>query len=253
MNYYRRYVGDYLRDTARLTLLEHGAYTLLLDYYYADQAPLPLGRDEVYLIVRAMTPAEKKAVDKVLMTYFQEREDGFHQARADAEIERATAASEVAKANGKRGGRPRKQSNHETNRETNPVSNAESNEGNQQAKPYAGDPTTNHQPPTTNLQPEGARTREERDARIRRGWWASEAGIVEAGLAVGLRARPGESLAEFKARVETAINPPPPPKASAEPEEPPQAREEAPQATRGALPVGSPLAGMFERFARREV
>lgn len=42
MNYYRRYSGDYLRDTSKLSVLEHGAYSLLLDYYYSEETPLPL-------------------------------------------------------------------------------------------------------------------------------------------------------------------------------------------------------------------
>jgi len=102
VNYYRRYVGDYLRDTARLSMLEHGAYNLLLDYYYADEKPLPADRDELYLMVRAMSSADRKAVDKVLRVYFTEEPDGYHQKRVDHEIE----VSLSARNNGKGGGRP---------------------------------------------------------------------------------------------------------------------------------------------------
>lgn len=169
MNYYRRYVGDYLRDTARLSMLEHGAYTLLMDYSYADESPLPADKDEIYLIVRAMTPADRKAVDKVLATYFTLETDGYHQARIDEEIERAQAASETARDNGRLGGRPKKESGGqtggqtgiETNKETKKVtkqkSNGESNavtNTETNAESYrAGDPTTNHQPPPANRQP----------------------------------------------------------------------------------------------------
>lgn len=103
VNYYRRYVGDYLRDTARLSMLEHGAYNLLLDYYYADEQPLPLSKDELYLMVRAMTPADRKAVDKIIEKFFERQADGYHQKRADHEIE----VSKKARTNGKGGGRPR--------------------------------------------------------------------------------------------------------------------------------------------------
>src|SRR5688572_21744205 len=103
MNYYRRYVGDYLRDTARLSMLEHGAYNLLLDYYYADERPLPLDRQELYLMVRAMRPEDRKAVDKVLSLFFTEHADGYHQKRVDHEI----AVSRTARGNGGNGGRPR--------------------------------------------------------------------------------------------------------------------------------------------------
>ena len=30
MNYWRKYIGDYQRDTAHLSLIEHGAYHMLL-------------------------------------------------------------------------------------------------------------------------------------------------------------------------------------------------------------------------------
>jgi uncharacterized protein YdaU (DUF1376 family) len=103
LNYYRRYVGDYLRDTSRLSMLEHGAYTLLLDHYYAEELPIPLDMQEVYTMVRAMTPADRKAVDKVLERYFTAQPDGFHNARADKEI----SVSKQARDNGKGGGRPK--------------------------------------------------------------------------------------------------------------------------------------------------
>jgi len=86
MNYYRRYVGDYLKDTSRLSMLEHGAYGLLLDYYYAEERPIPLDLDEVFRMVRAIAPAERRAIEKVLSAYFERRADGYHNARADEEI-----------------------------------------------------------------------------------------------------------------------------------------------------------------------
>lgn len=102
MNYYRRYVGNYLKKTARLSMLDHGAYNLMLDYYYADEKPLPLDMDELYVMVRAMTPADRKSVDKVLERYFTRQSDGFHNERADHEID----VSKKARANGSKGGRP---------------------------------------------------------------------------------------------------------------------------------------------------
>lgn len=102
MNYYRRYSGDYLRDTARLTLTEHGAYTLMLDYYYSDERALPADHDELYLMVRAMRAEDRKAVEKVLGMFFRLEPDGYHQKRVDHEI----AVSKQARTNGKGGGRP---------------------------------------------------------------------------------------------------------------------------------------------------
>src|SRR5262249_5439112 len=101
MNYYRRYSGDYLRDTARLSLTEHGALTLLLDYYYAEGGRLPLSLEELCLMVRAVRTEERRAVAKVLELYFTRESDGYHNRRADHEI----AMAQQARDNGKRGGR----------------------------------------------------------------------------------------------------------------------------------------------------
>lgn len=136
MNYFRFYVGDYLRDTARLSLLEHGAYSMLLAYYYAEEQPIPSDREEVYRMVRAILPQERRAVDKVLQLYFDQREDGWHNKRADEEI--ATAAQ--ARENGSKGGRPRtgNGTGHETGSETGEVTGKGGGSGHP--------PTTNHQP-----------------------------------------------------------------------------------------------------------
>ena len=160
VNYYRRYSGDYLRDTSKLSVLEHGAYSLLLDYYYSEETPLPLDLEEVYTMVRAMKPADRAAVDKVLARYFEAREDGYHNNRADQELHIATTVIETARENGKLGGRPKKNLDHnpEGNPEDNPQGNPDETQnitreqsGMEPANNHP--PTTNHQPPTTSLQP----------------------------------------------------------------------------------------------------
>ena len=140
MNYYRRYVGDYLKKTARLSMVEHGAYNLLLDYYYSDEKPLPLNRDELYTMVRAMTPIDRKATDKVLDRYFEARDDGYHNSRADHEIE----VSKKARDNGNKGGRPRTEpvTGCGTETITEPVTGTITGDGGGSVHP----PTTNHQP-----------------------------------------------------------------------------------------------------------
>lgn len=58
MNYYTRFPGDYLRDTRRLNLLEHGAYTLLLDELYSTEQRIPSVEDAMR-ICQAMTEEEQ--------------------------------------------------------------------------------------------------------------------------------------------------------------------------------------------------
>ena len=144
MNYYRRYVGDYMRDTADLSLAEHGAYTVLLDHYYATEKPLPADFAAVCRICRAMTPEEQAAVRVVADRFFPVTDDGLrHNARADEEIGLASKVIDAAKANGKLGGRPKKPGN-------NPAG-SDLITGIEPANNHP--PTTNHHPPATSHQP----------------------------------------------------------------------------------------------------
>lgn len=147
MNYYRRYVGDYLRDTARLSVLEHGAYGLLLDYYYAEETPIPLDLDEVCRMVRAMRQDERKAVEKILAIYFKQEADGYHQKRVDEEIHVSTKARE----NGGKGGRPKTGSRTEDI--TGSITGSETDDDTETITGSGHPPTTNHQPLTSNTKP----------------------------------------------------------------------------------------------------
>lgn len=84
MNYYERHLGDYAKDTAHLTMLEHGAYTLLLDRYYATEAPIPA--DQAHRLARARSPEEREAVDAVLEEFFELRDGQWHHSRCDEVI-----------------------------------------------------------------------------------------------------------------------------------------------------------------------
>lgn len=85
-SFYMRYTGDYGRDTAHLTLIEHGAYCVLLDAYYANEEPLPADKARLYRMARAFDEQEQDAVDAVLDRFFTKRGNSYHNKRADAEI-----------------------------------------------------------------------------------------------------------------------------------------------------------------------
>lgn len=86
MNYYEHHLGDYAKDTAHLSMIEHGAYRILLDVYYTREVPLPTDRRACYKLARAQSKEERAAVDYVLEEFFFEQSDGFHNDRCDAEI-----------------------------------------------------------------------------------------------------------------------------------------------------------------------
>ncbi|MBN9093890.1 YdaU family protein [Pandoraea pnomenusa] len=110
MNYYERYCGDYQRDTAHLSLVEHGAFTMLLDTYYATEKPLGFDSVSLFRICRAITEEERAAVLRVVDEFFPVGEDGLrHNKRADELITITRSKLDAKRENGKKGGRPRKQ------------------------------------------------------------------------------------------------------------------------------------------------
>lgn len=94
MNYYPRHLGDYARDAGHLTLAEHGAYTLLLDRYYATERPI--GREEAFRICHANSKADREAVTRILREFFRWTDEGYRNKRADEEIQRAREKSAKA-------------------------------------------------------------------------------------------------------------------------------------------------------------
>lgn len=110
MIFYKRYSGDYLRDTQTLTLMEHGAYCLMLDYHYSDSKPIPKG-DDLYRLLRCHSRAEKNAADRIIRLFWIETPDGYINAKAQKEMAQAAESAEKNRLNGKRGGRPRNNPN----------------------------------------------------------------------------------------------------------------------------------------------
>jgi uncharacterized protein YdaU (DUF1376 family) len=86
MHYFKRNIGDYHKKAGRLTMLQHGAYTLLLDSCY-DREEFPtmeMAIDWVW----ASSEAETEAVKFVLNKFFVLEEGVFVQYRIQDELER---------------------------------------------------------------------------------------------------------------------------------------------------------------------
>ena len=97
MNYYKRHLGDYAKDTRHLSLLEHGAYCLLLDYYYSTEKPIHDDRCE--RIAGARTEVEIAAVRSVLKEFFTLDDGGLWRSKkADEVIAESTGKSAKARA-----------------------------------------------------------------------------------------------------------------------------------------------------------
>lgn len=96
MHKYFRSIGDYAKDTRHLTLLEHGAYTLLLDLAYTTEKPLPADLTSLFRLCCARTKAEQDAVETVVKEFFQQcPEGGWIQNRVKRELAQYAGTSDV--------------------------------------------------------------------------------------------------------------------------------------------------------------
>lgn len=86
MNYYEHHLGDYSKDAGHLSMIEHGAYRLLLDAYYTREGPLPTDRKACHRLARATSKVERDVVDTVLEEFFVLSDDGWRHTRCDKEI-----------------------------------------------------------------------------------------------------------------------------------------------------------------------
>jgi uncharacterized protein YdaU (DUF1376 family) len=97
------YSGDYGRKTAHLSVVENGAYLLLLIHCYATGRLLPSEKAALYRIARAHDDVERGAVDSVVGQFFVLQEGGYHNSRADAELAKRSELKERLSDSGRRG------------------------------------------------------------------------------------------------------------------------------------------------------
>ena len=117
MHYYSRNIGDYHRDAGFLTPLQHGFYTLLMDWYFAQEKPIPDAT--AHMIARGT----REEVEQLLTMFFTREGDVWRHKRIDKEIATYHARGDLSRQNGKKGGRPAGSPNKKT--QTKPGSNPE--------------------------------------------------------------------------------------------------------------------------------
>lgn len=145
MNYYEHHLGDYAKDTGHLTMLEHGAYRILLDRYYSTERGIPA--NQAHRLARARSEEECRAVDVVLNEFFEQIDDVWIHHRVEREIAAANKRITAAQENGKKGGRPSKKpigSDSETQNKPTGLSVGSDSETQQKAHQS---PSTNHHLP----------------------------------------------------------------------------------------------------------
>jgi uncharacterized protein YdaU (DUF1376 family) len=97
VHYYEHNVGDYRKDTAHLSLLEHGIYRQLLDTYYLDEHPLTLDHAKLMRSHSVRNADEMRALENVLADFFDRTENGYVHKRCEVVINAYKAKSASAK------------------------------------------------------------------------------------------------------------------------------------------------------------
>lgn len=107
MHYYKFNIADYRKDAGHLSTIEHGIFRQLIDWYYLDEQPIPL---ETQVVSRRLRLGSEELIflENVLSDFFQKTEKGYVHKRIEFEIREYHEQAEKNKANGKRGGRPKK-------------------------------------------------------------------------------------------------------------------------------------------------
>ena len=105
MHYYKFNIGDYHKSTAHLTLLEDVIYRRLIDLAYDSEKPLPLDLKKLCRLIRTHdNPSETQAI---LEEFFSETHGGWVHRRIQKDLGVYSRKADAARANGKKGGRPK--------------------------------------------------------------------------------------------------------------------------------------------------
>lgn len=157
MHYYQFNVKEHALASYHLNNEEDLAFRRLKDMYHDTEKPIPLDTDSVARRLRL----ETQWVLNVLKDFFFREEDGWHIAEIDAEIARYQSNVAKNKANGAKGGRPKR----EKEPNENPVGYESHPTGN--PKPL----TINHKPITNTEIQKPARAGADRPVDVSDGVW----------------------------------------------------------------------------------
>lgn len=96
MNFYQHHIGDFNNATRHLSRLERSIYRDMLEVYYDSENPLMLDFDK--LARRCLVnECDMQAMQGILDEFFVKEIDGYHNLRADREIESYQRMSEGGK------------------------------------------------------------------------------------------------------------------------------------------------------------
>lgn len=158
MHYYSKNIGDYAKKAGRLSMLEHGAYNLLLDACH-DREQFPT-EEEAIDWCWCRSQEEIDAVKFVLFKFFDKDDGGrYIQKRIKETLDNYHEKAKTNSENGKKGGRPKgskskAKKTQPLSKKTQSVNSGFENKANETQPPQNKSLTNNHKPPTNNQEPE---------------------------------------------------------------------------------------------------
>jgi len=132
MHYYKRNIGDYYKKAGRLTMLQHGAYTMLIDSCY-DREKFPTLKEALDWCW-ASTEDEINAVKFVLVKFFTKHDDVFKQNHISEDLAKY-------------------HENSKTNKRIAIEREAKRRDDSTKRERVVNEPPPNHKPLTTNQEP----------------------------------------------------------------------------------------------------
>lgn len=147
MNYYQFHIGDFRSGTINMSRHSRWIYRDMMDVYYDSEEPLPLDMDVLCDMLGVSSDDEKEIVRRHLRFKFDMTDSGYTHEVCEKVISEYRAKADVARANGKLGGRPKGKQNKPSGYQL----------GYEEVSYCEQDGTgsqTNHKPLTTNQEPE---------------------------------------------------------------------------------------------------
>jgi uncharacterized protein YdaU (DUF1376 family) len=95
---------NYAKTTAHLSMIEHGAYRLLLDHYMQTGGKLKANEEQLLRVCRAFAREEKQALLSVLGQFFEQSDGHYIHAHAEEALAKRSKLAEIRAKAGAIGG-----------------------------------------------------------------------------------------------------------------------------------------------------
>jgi uncharacterized protein YdaU (DUF1376 family) len=141
LHYYKFNIADWSLSTAHLSLEEEAIYFRLINHYYDTESPIPTETQSVFRRLRMGNKDELALA--ILGEFFELTEKGWAHSRCEKDLKDYRKTAKKNKANGAKGGRPKKDAAHRETQEK-PTGLPDESQNNPNHKPL----TTNHKPLT---------------------------------------------------------------------------------------------------------